>query len=55
MILYTSFVIPAVYLKKHKERLELAYEIKDYSKEMSSYSHYKKQNRKYIIEPERSS
>ena len=55
MILYTSFVIPTICSKKYKECLELTREIKDYSKEMSSYSYYKKQNRKYIIEPERSS
>ena len=47
--------MPAVRSKKHKECLELTCEIKDYSKEMSSYSYYKKQNHKYIIEPERSS
>ena len=55
MILYTSFVMPAICSKKHKERLKLAREIEDYSKEMSSYSYYEKQNHKCIIEPKRSS
>ena len=47
--------MPAICSKKHKERLKLAREIEDYSKEMSSYSYYEKQNHKCIIEPKRSS
>ena len=55
IVLYTSFVIPTVCSKKHKEHLKLTREIKDYSKEISSCSYYKKQNHKCIIKPGRSS